>query len=58
MVSVSGQPYAEAVCFIIDNYGIFEGCETYLMQLEDGRVYGGLLRDIFPYLRRVELRLS
>jgi len=28
------------------------------MQLEDGRVYGGLLRDIFPYLRRVELRLS
>ena len=58
MVSVSGKPYAEAVCFIIDNYGIFEGCETYLMQLEDGRVYGELLRDIFPYLRRVELRLS
>ena len=58
MVSVSGKPYAEAVCFIIDNYGIFEGCETYLMQLEDGRVYGGLLRDILPYLRRVELRLS
>ena len=52
------QTLAEAFCFIIDNYGIFEGCETYLMQLEDGRVYGELLRDIFPYLRRVELRLS
>ena len=58
MVSVSGKPYAKAVCFIIDNYGIFEGRETYLMQLEDGRVYRELLRDFFPYLRRVELRLS
>lgn len=58
MVAVSGKPYAEAVCFIIDNYGIFEGRENYLMQLEDGRVYRELLRSFFPYLRRVELRLT
>lgn len=58
MVAVSGKPYAEAVCFIIDNYGIFEGRENYLMQLEGGRVYRELLRSFFPYLRRVELRLT
>lgn len=58
MVAVSGKKYAKAVCFIIDNYGIFEGRENYLMQLHDGRVYRELLRDFFPYLRRVELRLS
>ena len=58
LVSVSGKPYADAVCFIIDNYGIFEGRESYLKQLEGGRVYRELLRDFFPYLRRVELRLS
>lgn len=58
MVAVSGKPYSKAVCFIIDNYGIFEGRENYLMQLEDGRVYRELLRDFFPYLRRVELRLT
>ena len=58
MVAVSGKPYSKAVCFIIDNYGIFEGRENYLMQLEDGRVYRELLHDFFPYLRRVELRLT
>lgn len=58
MVAVSGKPYSKAVCFVIDNYGIFEGRENYLMQLEDGRVYRELLRDFFPYLRRVELRLT
>ena len=58
MVAVSGKPYSKAVCFIIDNYGIFEGRENYLMQLEYGRVYRELLRDFFPYLRRVELRLT
>lgn len=57
-VATSGKPYAEAVCAIIDNHGIFEGRENYLMQLEGGRVYRELLRDFFPYLRRVELRLS
>nr|WP_129735291.1 DUF3868 domain-containing protein [Parabacteroides goldsteinii] len=58
MVAVSGKPYSKAVCFVIDNYGIFEGRENYLMQLEDGGVYRELLRDFFPYLRRVELRLT
>ncbi|MCS2892065.1 hypothetical protein NXY11_14115 [Parabacteroides faecis] len=58
MVAVSGKSYSKAVCFIIDNYGIFEGRENYLMQLENGRVYRELLRDFFPYLRRVELRLT
>lgn len=58
MVAVSGKPYAEPVCFLIDNYGIFEGREAYLKQLENGRVYRELLRDFFPYLRRVEVRLS
>lgn len=58
MVAISGKSYAEAVCAIIDNHGIFEGRENYLMQLEGGRVYRELLRDFFPYLRRVELRLS
>ncbi|MCS2892296.1 DUF3868 domain-containing protein [Parabacteroides faecis] len=58
MVAVSGKPYSQAVCFIIDNYGIFEGRENYLMQLDNGAVYRKLLHDFFPYLRRVELRLT
>lgn len=58
MVEVSGKPYIRSVCFIIDNYGIFEGRENYLLQLEGGRIYRELLHDFFPYLRRVELRLS
>ena len=58
MVAVSGKPYAKAVCSVIDNYGIFEGRESNLMQLEGGRIYRELLRDSFPLLRRVELRLS
>lgn len=58
MVAVSGKPYAKAVCSVIDNYGIFEGRESSLMQLEGGHIYRELLRDFFPLLRRVELRLS
>lgn len=58
MVSESDKPWREAVCFVIDNYGIFEGRERYLMQLDGGKVYDELLRDYFPRLRRVELRVT
>ncbi|RHJ88798.1 hypothetical protein DW095_14665, partial [Bacteroides sp. AM07-16] len=44
--------------FIIDNYGIFEGRERYLMELDGGAPYKELLRDYFPKLRRIELMVA
>lgn len=43
---------------IIDNYSIFEGRETKLMNLNGGRTYNYLLENLFPQLRRTYYRID
>lgn len=54
---IKGKPYETAVNFIIDNYGIFEGRERYLMDLQGRRPYRDMLVNLFPKLRRIELSI-
>lgn len=52
-----GKPYEKEALFIIDSYGVFEGRERYLMQLDGGRPYKEMLRELFPRLRRLEIHI-
>lgn len=52
-----GKPYEKAAIFIIDNFGVFEGRERCLMELDGGRPYKEMLRELFPRLRRIEIHL-
>lgn len=54
---IRGKPYEAAANFIIDNYGIFEGRERYLMGLQERRPYQDMLQNLFPKLRRIELSI-
>lgn len=54
---LKGKPYEKAALFVIDNYGVFEGRERYLMQLDSGRPYKEMLRELFPRLRRLEIHI-
>lgn len=54
---IRGKSYGKATCFIIDNYGIFEGRERYLMDLDGGVPYKEMLREFFPKLRRMEINI-
>lgn len=54
---IRGKPYEKATCFIIDNYGIFEGRERYLMELSGGWPYKEMLHELFPKLRRMEINI-
>lgn len=48
-------PYKEATLRIIRNYGIFNGREKHLMDLQGGVPYKDMLRRFFPKLRRIEV---
>lgn len=48
-------PYREAVLRVIGRYGIFNGREKYLMELQGGYPYKDMLRNFFPRLRRIEV---
>lgn len=48
-------PYREAVLRVISRYGIFNGREKYLMELQGGYPYKDMLRHFFPRLRRIEV---
>lgn len=54
---IRGKPYEKGSIFIIDNYGIFEGRERYLMELSGGVPYREMLRELFPKLRRIEIHI-
>lgn len=54
---IKGKPYEVEANFIIDNYGIFEGRERYLMGLKGRRPYQDMLQNLFPKLRRIELSI-
>lgn len=47
-------PYADAALGIIRRYGIFNGREKQLMDLQGGAPYKDMLRRFFPKLRRIE----
>ncbi len=48
-------PYADAVLRIIRKYGIFNGREKQLMDLQGGMPYKDMLHRFFPKLRRIEV---
>lgn len=47
--------YADAALHIIRKYGIFNGREKQLMDLQGGTPYKDMLRRFFPRLRRIEV---
>lgn len=54
----SDKPYKAAAIDIIYRYGIFEGREKQLMDLQGGAPYKDILQTIFPALRRIELTVE
>lgn len=48
-------PYTDAALDIIRRYGIFNGREKHLMDLQGGAPYKDMLRRFFPKLRRIEV---
>lgn len=48
-------PYRDAALRVISRYGIFNGREKYLMELQGGSPYKDMLRYFFPKLRRIEV---
>ena len=51
----SRPPYEKAVLSLIGRYGIFNGREKHLMDLQGGVPYKEMLRSYFPRLRRIEV---
>ena len=48
-------PYRDAALRVISRYGVFNGREKYLMELQGGSPYKDMLRHFFPRLRRIEV---
>ena len=48
-------PYREGALRVITRYGIFNGRERHLMELQGGSPYKDMLRHFFPRLRRIEV---
>ena len=55
LLGQSRPPYEHAVLTIINRYGIFNGREKHLMELQGGTPYKEMLRSYFPRLRRIEV---
>lgn len=51
-------PYAKDALSVIHTYGIFEGREKQLMDLGGGEPYRDMLKTVFPWLRRIEVRIG
>lgn len=51
-------PYCQEALDIIRRYGIFDGRERQLMNLQGGVPYKAMLRELFPRLRRIEVAVS
>ncbi len=56
-VEVSDMPYRQAVLNIIDTVDVFRGREKDLMKLAGGVPYKYMQKEMFPWLRRVEIRV-
>ncbi len=57
-VEESDMPEKAEILSIIDGYGIFEGRELQLLNMRGGQPYRRMLRELFPPLRRVEVKLD
>lgn len=53
----TGKPYAQPALRIIRDYGVFDGRERKLMDMQLGDPYRDMLETLFPYLRRIEMRV-
>ena len=57
LLKQTGKPYAQPSLDIIESLGVLDGRERKLMELEHGDPYRDMLATLFPYLRRIELRV-
>ena len=57
LLKQTGKPYAQPSLDIIETLGVLDGRERKLMELERGDPYRDMLETLFPYLRRIELRV-
>lgn len=57
LLKQTGKPYLGPSLDIIGTLGVFDGREKKLMDLERGDPYRDMLETLFPYLRRIELRI-
>lgn len=57
LLKQTGKPYAAPSLGIIGNLGVLDGREKQLMDLQRGDPYRDMLETLFPYLRRIELRV-
>ena len=57
LLQKTGKPYAPSTLQIIRDYGIFDGRERKLMDMQQGNPYRDMLETLFPYLRRIEMRV-
>lgn len=57
LLKQTGKPYAPPALDIIESFGVLDGRERRLMELERGDPYRDMLETLFPYLRRIELRV-
>lgn len=57
LLKQTGKPYAAPSLGIIENLGVLDGREKQLMDLQRGDPYRDMLETLFPYLRRIELRV-
>lgn len=55
LLQQANPPYKEATLDIIRRYGIFQGREKQLMDLQGGTPYKDMLQRFFPKLRRIEV---
>lgn len=57
-VEGSAMPEKSSVLSIIDHYDIFDGREKRLMELKGGSPYRYMLDNLFPPLRRMEMKID
>ena len=58
LITASTYPWKEKALEIIDGTGVFDGRESRLMSLDGGVPYREMLKEVFPLLRRVEIKVE
>ena len=58
LIEASTYSWREEVMAIIDRVGIFDGRESLLMKLDGGDPYREMQEELFPKLRRVEVKVE
>lgn len=58
MIEDSDYSWKYSALDIIHRYGVFEGRERFLMQIQGGRPYREMYKELFPLLRRVTFHID